>query len=61
MDKKLTKSTTIWSPQNTQIYYSTNCYWQYNKTQTYVPYNCPGFKTVDNVIASLCALIRIHY
>ena len=53
MDKKLTKNTKTWSPQlkYTNIPYSTNYYWQYNKTQTYlIPYSGNLSRTINFAI-----------
>ena len=61
MDKKLTNPQNMIPTKQTNIPYSTNCYWQHNKTRTYLVTNCPGFVAVDNVITSLYTLIKIHY
>ena len=48
MDKKLTKSTNIQSPQNKQIYPTVQTVID-NTIKHKRTYNCPGFVAVDNV------------
>ena len=60
MDKKLTKSKKNCSPQNKQTYPAVRTVTD-NTIKQNIPYICPGFIALDNVITSLCTLIRIRY
>ena len=60
MDKKLTKSMKIWSPQNKQAYHTVQTVTD-STINTNITYYLPAFLAVNTLFTSLYALIRIHY